>query len=121
MVFDGMKVIGQRPGKYRDPDTRRLLDLTSEDALIRVMGQRVSNDILTPDGRPMPLEITFAAGPWIERFKGNRQILTAFGNVRILARIPSGKAAGSWARCIRMTLINAGAKALPALDHYRKR
>jgi hypothetical protein len=104
MVFDGMKVIGQRPGKYRDPDTRRLLDLTSEDALIRVMGQRVSEDVRTPDDRPMPLEITFAAGPWVERFKGNRQILTEFGNVRVLARIPSGKAAGAWARCIGMTL-----------------
>lgn len=104
MVFDGMKVIGQRPGKYRDPDTRRLLDLTSEDALIRVMGQRVSEEVRTPDGRPMPLEITFAAGPWVERFKGNRQILTEFGNVRVLARIPSGKAAGAWARCIGMTL-----------------
>ena len=104
MVFDGMKVIGQRPGKYRDPDTRQLLDLTSEDALLRVMGQRVSEEIRTPDGRPMPLEVTFAAGPWVERFKGNRQILSEFGNVRVLARIPSGKAAGAWARCIGMTL-----------------
>lgn len=104
MVFDGMNVIGQRPGKYRDPGTRELLDLTSEDALIRIMGQRVSEELRTPEGKPMPLEITFAAGPWVERFKGNRQILSEFGNVRVLARIPSGKAAGAWARCIGMTL-----------------
>lgn len=104
MVFDGMKVLGQRNGRYRDPDTKQVLDLTSEDALIRVMGQRVTEDVRTPDGRPMPIEITFAAGPWIERFKGNRQILSEFGNVRVLARIPSGKAAGAWARCIGMTL-----------------
>ena len=50
MVFDGMNVIGQRPGKYRDPGTRQLLDLTSEDALIRIMGQRVSDELRTPEG-----------------------------------------------------------------------
>jgi hypothetical protein len=42
----------------------------------------------------MPLEITFGAGPWIERFKGNRQILAEFGNVRAIARIPGGKPSG---------------------------
>ncbi len=105
LVFDSLRVIGQRPGRYRDPGTRQLLDLRSDDALIRIMGQRVSDEVTTPDGRPLPLEVTFAPGPWIERHRGNRQILTEFGNVRVLARIPSGKAAGSWARCIGMTLL----------------
>ena len=105
LVFDSLRVIGQRPGRYRDPGTRQLLDLRSDDALIRIMGQRVSDEVKTPDGRPLPLEVTFAPGPWIERHRGNRQILTEFGNVRVLARIPSGKAAGSWARCIGMTLL----------------
>ena len=105
LLFDSLRVIGQRPGRYRDPGTRQLLDLRSDDALIRIMGQRVSDGVTTPDGRPLPLEVTFAPGPWIERHRGNRQILTEFGNVRVLARIPSGKAAGSWARCIGMTLL----------------
>ena len=105
LVFDSLRVIGQRPGRYRDPGTRQVLDLRSDDALLRIMGQRVSDDVRTPDGRPMPLEVTFAPGPWIERHRGNRQILTEFGNVRMLARIPGGKAAGSWARCIGMTLL----------------
>lgn len=105
LVFDSLRVIGQRPGRYRDPATRKTLDLRSDDALLRIMGQRVSDDVRTPDGRPMPLEVTFAPGPWIERHRGNRQILTEFGNVRTLARIPSGKAAGAWARCIGMTLL----------------
>lgn len=105
LVFDSLRVIGQRPGRYRDPGTRQLLDLRSDDALIRIMGQRVSDEVKTPDGRPLPLEVTFAPGPWIERHRGNRQILTEFGNVRVLARISSGKAAGYWARCIGMTLL----------------
>lgn len=104
MVFDSMKVIGMRPGHYRDPDSKKQLELTSEDALIRLVGQKVSNEVRTADGRPMPLEVTFAAGPWIEQFKGNRQILAEFGNVRAIARIPGGKPSGAWARCIAMTL-----------------
>jgi len=105
LIFDSLRVIGHRPGRYRDPGTKQLLDLRSDDALIRVMGQRVSDEVLLPDGRPLPLEVTFAPGPWIERHRGNRQILSEFGNVRVLARIPSGKAAGAWARCIGMTLL----------------
>ena len=104
MVFDGMKVIGMRPGFYRDPDSKKLLEVTSEDALIRIVGQKVSTEERTSDDRPMPLEITFGAGPWIERFRGNRQILAEFGNVRAIARIPGGKPSGAWARCIAMTL-----------------
>jgi len=105
LIFDSLRVIGHRPGRYRDPGTKQLLDLRSDDALIRVMGQRVSDEVRLPDGRPLPLEVTFAPGPWIERHRGNRQILSEFGNVRVLARIPSGKAAGAWARCIGMTLL----------------
>lgn len=104
MVFDGMKVIGMRPGHYRDPDSRKQLELMSEDALIRIVGQKVSTEVRDSEGRPMPLEVTFAAGPWIEQFRGNRQILAEFGNVRAIARIPGGKPSGAWARCIAMTL-----------------
>lgn len=105
LVFDSLRVIGQRPGYYRDPKTKELLELRSDDALIRIMGQRVSSEVRLPDGRALPLEVTFAPGPWIERHRGNRQILSDFGNVRVLARIPSGRAAGAWARCIGMTLL----------------
>lgn len=105
LVFDSMRVLGQRPGTYRDPGTKQTLELRSDDALIRIMGQRVSDDVRLPDGRALPIEVTFAPGPWIERHRGNRQILSEFGNVRVLARIPGGKAPGAWARCIGMTLL----------------
>lgn len=105
LTFDGMEVVGARTGVYRDPDTRQLLDLSSEDSLIRIMSRRMNPEATTPDGRQIPLTVTFAPGPWVQRWKNNRQILSEFGNIRILAQIPSGKAAGAWARCIGMVLL----------------
>ena len=105
MVFDSLQVIGKRPGTYKDPGTRRTLDLESQDALLRIMGMRAHSSITAPNGQLLPLEVTIAPGPWIDRHKGNRQILTDFGNVRALARIAPGKAAGTWARCIGMVLL----------------
>ncbi len=109
LIFDSLQVIGHRPGHYRDPGTGRILDLRSEDALLRVMGQRTTNNLsapVVPTAVPtVPSEVNISPGLWIERHRGNRQILSEFGNVRILARLPSGKAGGAWARCIGMTLL----------------
>ncbi len=105
LTFDSMEVVGARAGTYRDPDSRALLDLSSEDALFRIMSRRMNPETTTPDGRQIPLTVTFAPGPWVQRWKNNRQILSEFGNIRVLAQIPSGKAAGAWARCIGMVLL----------------
>ena len=37
LLMDSMRVIGQRRGTYRDPDTREVVDTRTTDALIRVM------------------------------------------------------------------------------------
>ena len=102
-LFDAMKVIGHRPGKYRDPDTREVIDLTSSDALIRITGRRDPVQLGLDDSVP-PLEVSYVAGPWIEQWKGNYQILTYFGDVRKLASIPARRPSGAWAQSIGLAL-----------------
>jgi hypothetical protein len=102
-LLDASLVIGRRPGKYRDPDTHQQIDLTSLDALIRITGQRKPAQLAFDDSAP-PLEVTYAAGPWIEQWRGKRHILTYFGDVRRLAAIPAGKPSGAWAQAIGLAL-----------------
>jgi hypothetical protein len=102
-LFDAMKVIGRRPGKYRDPDTREVIDLTSDDALIRITGKRVPAQLAFDDSAP-PLEVTYVAGPWIEQWKNNHQVLTYFGDVRKLASIPARRPSGAWAQAVGLAL-----------------
>jgi hypothetical protein len=102
-LFDAMKVIGRRPGKYRDPDTREVIDLTSDDALIRITGRRVPAQLALDDSMP-PLEVTYVAGSWIEQWKGNHQVLTYFGDVRKLGAIPARRPSGAWAQAIGLAL-----------------
>ncbi|MBV9327488.1 MAG: hypothetical protein JO352_27420 [Chloroflexi bacterium] len=102
-LFDAMKVIGRRPGKYRDPDTREVIDLTSDDALIRITGRRVPAQLALDDSVP-PLEVTYVAGPWIEQWRGNHQVLTYFGDVRKLGDIPARRPSGAWAQAIGLAL-----------------
>ena len=94
LVFDSLEVVGKRPGHYRDPGTGRLLDLQSHDALLRIVGQRIHGSVTTINGQLIPLEVTIAPGSWLERHRGNRQILSDFGNVRALARLAPGKRGG---------------------------
>lgn len=101
--FDGMKVIGRRPGRYRDPHTGRELDLTSVDALLRITGTRMPTRG-GRDGEEVPVEVTITAGPWLDQYRGNRQILSDFGNIRHLAAIPAGKPSGAWAQSVGLAL-----------------
>ena len=80
-----------------------ILDLTSRDALIRIMGERLP-DGTGFDASAPPIEVTFAAGPWIERWQGRRDILAYFGEVRRLAAIPAGKPSGAWAQAVGLAL-----------------
>jgi hypothetical protein len=104
-VFDAWRVIGRRQGKYPDPITRELLDLQTLDELVHVSG------VGYPPGTQMslgasatPSEVTLTAGPWLARFRGNRQVLSDFGEVRRLAAIPAGKPSGAWAQAIGLAL-----------------
>ncbi len=104
LMMDAMRVIGQRRGKYRDPDTREVTDTRIHDALIRVMSTEEDSTQLRFDGRQPPLTITYAPGPWIEQWRGRRDILWYFGDVRRLAAIPAGKPSGAWAQAVGLTL-----------------
>ena len=101
--FDGMKVIGRRPGRYRDPHSGRELDLTSVDALLRITGTRMPTTAAL-DGAEVPVEVTLTAGPWLDQYRGNRQVLSDFGNIRHLASIPAGKPSGAWAQSVGLAL-----------------
>lgn len=102
-LFDAMQVIGRRDGKYRDPETRGLIDLSSRDALIRITGRRDPAQLAFDDSQP-PLEVTYVAGPWIEQWRGDRRILTYFGSIQKLAAIPAGKPSGAWAQSVGLAL-----------------
>jgi hypothetical protein len=103
-LYDACEIIGRRAGRYRDPDTRELIDLVSRDALIRITGRRLPAQLAFDDSAA-PLEVTYAAGPWIEKFKGNRAILSYFAvDVRRVAAIPAGKPSGAWAQAIGLAL-----------------
>lgn len=99
-AFDTMTVWGKRPGKYLDPKTRQAVDLTSEDALIKIVGKRFG----IGDQSRIPIEVTWVAGPWLERFRGNSSVLQHFGDIQKIAGIASGKPSGSWAQSIGLAL-----------------
>ena len=48
--------------------------------------------------------MSYIAGPWLEKFKGDRRVLADFGNVRKLAAIKAGKPSGAWAQAIGLAL-----------------
>jgi hypothetical protein len=102
-LYDAMQIIGRRDGKWRDPDTGEVLDLTSRDALIRITGRRDPAQLSFDEGAP-PLEVSYVAGPWLEKFRGDRRVLADFGNVRKLAAIKAGKPSGAWAQAIGLAL-----------------
>ena len=102
-LYDAMQVVGRRDGRWRDPDTGEVLDLTSRDALIRITGRRDPAQLSFDAGTP-PLEVSYVAGPWLEKFRGDRRVLADFGNVRKLAAIKAGKPSGAWAQAIGLAL-----------------
>jgi hypothetical protein len=103
LIFDSMKVYGKRPGVYRDRLTKEVLDLTSADALIRLTGMRGPTQLAFDNSSP-PLEVSWVAGPWLNRFRNNTQVLQFFGDINRLAAIPSGQPRGAWAQSIGLAL-----------------
>jgi hypothetical protein len=109
-VFDSLAVIGARPGVWKElPDgngKRALIDadkLYSRDALLKIIGTR-DTEQGTFDNSAPPKEVSFVAGAWVNQWRGNREILSNFGNVRAIASIPRGKPSGAWAACIGFAL-----------------
>jgi hypothetical protein len=96
-----MSVIGARRGRYKIGG--KWVDTISHDALFVVTGverpEQPALDMSTP-----PLTVSIVAGPWLDRFRGNWQILSYFGDVRRVAAIPSGKTPGLMAQSIGLAL-----------------
>lgn len=103
LTFAAMPVIGRRRGTFPDPLTHTLIDLNSEDALLLVTGRRAPDNTRLEPTVP-PLEVSLIAGPWLDPLRGNRRVLTDFGDVRRIAAIPAGRAAGAWAQSIGLAL-----------------
>jgi hypothetical protein len=103
VLCEALHVMGARPGRYPDPLTKRPLDLTSRDPLIRITGQRFPPQLAFTDG-VVPTEVTWVAGEWLEQFRGNRSVLSSFGDIRKLAAIPAGKVGGAWAQAVGLAL-----------------
>lgn len=117
LIFDSLEVIGARPGHWREPgasgEKREKMGgdkLHSSDALLRILGHRHTAD-------EVPKEVSLIVGDWAAKFQGNREFLSEFGNLRLIATIPARQAAGAWARCIGLNLNQywreKSAKAIP--------
>jgi hypothetical protein len=104
LIFDAMTVIGKRPGKYCDPVTKEVLDLTCRSVLVKITETDFTKERAAFDHSEPPVRVTLTAGPFLEKFRGNRQVLQDFGNVLKLARLPTGKPSGAWALSIGLTL-----------------
>ncbi len=103
-LFDWMTVHGRRPGRYLDPVTGELLDLTVVGKLIMLSELMFAEPggVFT-DGEP-PVMVTLTAGPFVDRFRGNRKVLQDIGNVLKLTELPTGQPSGAWALSIGLAL-----------------
>jgi hypothetical protein len=103
LLSESLHVIGDRGGVYHDPITKERLSLATRDPLIRIVGQELPVQQAF-DQAAVPLKVSWVAGVWIERFRGNRGILTDFGDLCKLTAIPHGKPTGAWAQAMGLTL-----------------
>ncbi len=103
LLLENIEVHGVRDGVWKNPRTGEKLDLHSRDPLIRIMGKRMPEQG-TLDGSEIPVEVSFAAGVWLEKFRGDRRILTDLGDLRRLTQIPTGKPSGALAQRLGLAL-----------------
>lgn len=104
-LFNGITIHGKRPGTYRDPLTKKNMDLTSSDAFIAIVGRRdAQHGQYKFDKQHPPVEVSWVLGPWVDAHRHSRNILTDFGNVLALTGLPIGKPSGAWALSIGLVL-----------------
>src|SRR5205807_5352857 len=98
-----LTVHGKRPGKYRDRLTNQWFDLTSADALIKLTGTRGPTQLAFDNSTP-PVEVSWVAGPWLDRFRTDKRVLQFIGDIYKIAAIPAGRPSGAWAQSIGLAL-----------------
>lgn len=120
-LFDAITIHGKRPGTYRDPLTRKKIDLTSSDAFIKIVGRRdAQQGQYKFDKENPPVEVSWVAGPWVDAYRHNRHILTDFGNVLALTGLPIGKPSGAWALSIGLALHQKWRERAPRAEERQK-
>lgn len=120
-LFNGITIHGKRPGTYRDPLTKKNIDLTSSDAFIAIVGRRdAQHGQYTFDKERPPVEVSWVAGPWVDAHRHSRNILTDFGNVLALTKLPIGKPSGAWALSIGLALHQKWRELASRAEEHRK-
>jgi len=104
LLFDSISIHGRRPDKYQDKLNGKEVEITSMDALIKVVGRRFVKDSFDGQTKETPLEVTWVAGAWLDQWRGDPEILNYFGDLTKIAAIATGKASGAWAQSIGLAL-----------------
>ena len=102
-----MRLYGLRAGTYKDPQTKKVLELTfrGEPLIAPSPGTRTyanGQQSLWPDD--VPVTIGFTMGKWGVETRKNPKALQYFGELKEILDIPSGKPSGAWAQCILFNL-----------------
>ncbi|PZS03085.1 MAG: hypothetical protein DLM70_09465 [Chloroflexi bacterium] len=103
VLFQSSTLVGCRPGTYKDPMTRQIIDLTMDGPLIAITGRERAAQQAFDDSAP-PIAVELVAGSWVSNFRNNRKVLSYYGDIRRLGRIQAGKPSGTWAQSIGLAL-----------------
>ncbi len=104
-VLAAMPVIGRRDGRWTAPGGKVIqTDSTSVFLTISARHDPSRARQTSFDPTDPPWAVSLAAGPWLDQWRGNASMLSYFGDLRALARIPSGKPSGAWARSVGLAL-----------------
>lgn len=103
-----LRLYGGRAGVYKDPDTKKPIDLTfrGEPFIVLSPGARKfaqGQQPLWPDSA-IPVTLGFTMGAWGKEIKKHHAILSQFGKLDQVLAISAGRPAGAWAQCILFNL-----------------
>jgi hypothetical protein len=102
-LFAQTLVVGKVQGKYRDKKGN-LIEFIEKAPVIAITGTEHPSEMRL-DGSEAPVAVEYTLGSFYYRHRDNKQFLAYIGDLRLLAGIPGGKAAGQWARSIGLALL----------------
>lgn len=102
-IFAQTEATGEIGGTFKD-DSGKVVNLRLEKSVpIAITGSQYPREMRL-DKSEVPDAVSFVAGNFFDRNRGNRKLLTDFGNLSQLAEIPTRQPSGRWARSIGLTL-----------------
>jgi hypothetical protein len=102
-LFAQTSAVGELRGTYRDANGNQIKRI-EESPIIAITGKQYPAEMRL-DRSETPIAVSFVPGNFLRRNRANRKLLASLGDLRQLAAIPSGKAAGRWARTIGLALL----------------